>query len=56
MIQRCRDPLWAIDDLSRCFQRKWVHPYPYHLFPSFASNIALVAVTYQCEWILVTCR
>lgn len=25
MLPQCQGPVWAIDDLSRCFQRKWVY-------------------------------
>jgi hypothetical protein len=36
MLPECHGPIWAIDDVSRCFQRKYVSSA--HLFLQLAKN------------------
>ncbi|KAL2002465.1 hypothetical protein VTN02DRAFT_6732 [Thermoascus thermophilus] len=43
MLPQCHGPIWAIDDLTRCFQRKYLQV----IFPLTACGLSLLLILYR---------
>lgn len=52
MIPECHGPIWAIDDLSRCFQRNYLQV----IFPLTACGLSLLFIVFRITYRYVVAR